>query len=302
MSLQRAMVVLSAAASLFACGGGATGGAAADSMKYVPEGSTGALVIDVKKGLSSPLLKEEPLKSEIEKMKNEEGFKKMVAAGLDPFSNVNTVVIAGKTDPSKEEFVVILSGSFDAAKVVEKAKAEAKDEKMTFEAAGTGVVLMGPAAAVTAAKAGKGLDGSPELKSLLSLADNSKTIFAVGSIPADLAKGAPIPALQNIKGAGFAADFSNGLSFSALARFASEANATGVKAAAETMLLPMAKGQVPDDVLSALKLEAKGTDLSISINLTTDQLKKLAPKNEPMPAPMPTPDPAAAPGAAPAAP
>jgi hypothetical protein len=294
--------------SLFACGG-ATGGAASDSMKFLPEGSTGVMVIDVKKALASPIMNEEPFKTQIAQGKEDSDYKELVAAGLDPFTQLNTVVIAGKTDPSQEIGVAILSGSFDAAKVAEKGNAEAtkKGDKVVFEVLGTGMLVMGPKAAVDSSKAGKGLDGSPEVKKLLSLADNSKTMFGVGSIPAALLGTLPPmvpPQIKNIQGMGFSVDVSSGVSINALARFASDADATAIKGAVD-VFLPMAKGQVPDDVMSALKTEAKKTDLTITFTLTTAQIKELAAKTAaPKPEPMPTPavDPGAAPGAAPATP
>jgi hypothetical protein len=277
-------------------------------MTYLPEGSTGVVVIDVKKALASPLTKEEPFKSQIEQAKNSPDFKKFTDAGLDPFTNLNTIVIAGK-DVTKEEFAVILSGSFDAAKVAEKAKAEMKSEKATVEVLGTGMLAFGPKAIVDSAKAGKGLGGSPIVKDLLSLADNNKTIFAVGSIPAEALGSLPPqapPQIKNIKGVGFSLDLSSGVAVSGLARFASDADATALKGFIDT-ILPMAKGNVPDEVLNNLKIEAKKTDLSITLSVTADQIKNELPKlmgggRSPEPMPMPMPDPGAAPGVAPAAP
>jgi hypothetical protein len=287
---KKAMLAL-ATVSLFACGG-AAGGAASDSMKFLPEGSTGVMVIDVKKALASPILKEEPFKSEIEKAKNEGEFKKLVEAGLDPFTNLNTVVFAGK-DFVKEDFVIILSGSFDANKVAEKAKTEIKDEKVKVEVLGTGMLAMGPKASVDSAKAGKGLDGSPDVKGMLSLADNSKTMFAVGVVPAamlsELPPNAP-PQAKNLKGIGFSIDASSGIALSGLARFGAAEDATEVKKVLDGLLPMGAMMGAPQELISAIKIEAKGADISVTFSLTAAQVSdaiKKATMQQPMPSPAP---------------
>jgi len=309
--MKKALLALSTV-SLLACGG-STGGAGSDAMKFIPENSKGVMVIDVKKAIASPVMSDDRVKTEIAKMKEDKGYKEMVAAGLDPWTNLNVVVLAG--DPAKKYGAAILSGTFDAAKVADAMKkkmAEEKDDTTACEVLGANMLAVGSKEAVASAKAGKGLDGSPDVKGMLSLADNSKMIFAVGVIPAEILKDMPLPQLANLKGAGFSLDFSSGFDMKALARFAAEADATGIKGMIDGFL-PMAKGQVPDDIMAALKIEAKGADLSVGLTLNADQLKKLeamappagaaGPEPMPMPTPAPGMDPAA-PGAAsaPAAP
>jgi hypothetical protein len=221
------------ALSLVACGG-ATGGAGADAMKYLPEGSVGVAVIDVKKMLASPLANEEPFKSQIAAMKEEKDLKEFTASGMDPFSNVNSVVLAG--NPAKEQGVAIISGTFDAAKFAEAAKAKMPSDA-AIEVVGPNMVIVGEKASVASAKAGKGLDGSPEVKNNLSLVDNTKAFFAVGSVPGEMIPPMVtmmVPSAKNLKAVGMSLDASAGIDLKVVARFASDADATSLKTMFDT--------------------------------------------------------------------
>jgi hypothetical protein len=254
-----------------------TAATAEDAMKYVAENSNLLVVIDVKKLVSSPVMSNPAVKAEIDKLKNEnEDFKKLAAAGVDPFTNVDKIVISG--DASKEMAVIVVTGSFDAAKAVEAAKAEmAKDGKGAVEVVGNALILFEKAEDIAIAKSGKGIEGSPLLKDAIAMVDATRPFYMVGNIPAEAAgdlKDVPVPGLATAKNAAFSMSFEKGLDMVVTLQLGSEADATQAKAGIDAML-PMFMGSVPPELASALKIEAKGANINVNINLNEDQMKKL---------------------------
>jgi hypothetical protein len=255
-----------------------TAATAEDAMKYIAENSNLLVVIDVKKLVSSPVMANPAVKAELEKMKAEdETFKKLTAAGIDPFTNVDKIVVSG--DASKEMAVIVVSGSFDAAKAAEAAKAEmAKDGKGAVEVVGNALIISEKAEYIAAAKSGKGVDGSPLLKDAMAMVDATRPFFAIGNIPAEAAgdlKDIPVPGLATAKNAAFSMAFDKGFDMNVTLQLGSEADATQAKTGLDSMLPMLAGLGLPPDLMSAMKTEAKGANINLNINLNEDQLKKL---------------------------
>jgi ABC-type molybdate transport system substrate-binding protein len=257
-----------------------TAAPAGDAMKYVYENANILVSIDVKKLLASPFMENPALKAEIEKLKSDEEFKKALAAGIDPFTNVDKLIVSG--DATKDSFAVVVTGTFDAAKVGEAIKAEIAKEasgKGVVEVIGSNTLIIADKAEdLDAAKSGKGVEGSPMLKEAMAMADATRAIFVVAQIPAEaaaMAKDAPIPGLTSAKNATFGLNVDKGLDMVVTVQFGSDADATSVKTGLDQMLPMGAAMGVPQDVMSALKLEAAGANLKISLVLDEAQLKKL---------------------------
>jgi hypothetical protein len=283
---------------------------AADAMKYIAENSNTLVVVDVKKLFASPYMAYPEVKAEIDKLKTEDDFKKLIDAGIDPFTNVDKVVISG--DSGKEMFVIVVTGTFDAAKAGEAAKAEmAKDGKGAIEVVGGNTLILSEKPeSIALAKSAKGVDGSPALKDAWSMVDATRAMYVLAAIPAEAAanfKELPVPGLASAKTVAFGLNIDKGFDMMVNVQLGSEADATAAKGGVEQFLPMAAMLQIPQEVTSALKVEAKGTNLMMSLALTEDQLKKIeetmkqmgagAPGMTPPMAPMPMPEGGAAPGA-----
>jgi hypothetical protein len=109
-----ALAALALAALIPACGGKKEG--VAGAYTYLPANSTVVGVLQVKKLFNSELAQLPEVKAKLDEMKQKDDFKKMVDAGLDPTTNVDTVLMAF-INPEKKDGAVIVTGSFDAEKV-----------------------------------------------------------------------------------------------------------------------------------------------------------------------------------------
>lgn len=251
-------------------------------MKYVPANSNIVVAIDVKKALASPLMQLDQVKKGVEGMKQESEFKKLTDAGIDPFNNVDSVLISG--DITKDYFAMVVKGSFDAAKAVEAAKKDMNGDKETAEVLGPNMIIVGTKDAVASAKEGKGIDGSPALKDLWSAADTSRAIYGAVAIPGEMLKdvAAMSPSAEKIKGIAGGIDVSAGIDIKAVTRFADAAGAEAAKKESDAQL-PMAKGMltgfgVPAELIDALSVTVSGTDVTIAWKISTDQIKDLVTK------------------------
>jgi len=250
---------------------------AADAMKYIAENSNTLVVVDVKKLFASPYMAYPEVKAEIDKLKSDSDFKKLTDAGIDPFTNVDKIVISG--DSTKEMFVIVVTGTFDAAKAGEAAKAEmAKDGKGAIEVVGNTLILSEKPESIALAKSAKGVDGSPALKDAWSMVDATRALYVLAAVPADAAanfKELPVPGLASAKTVAFGLNIDKGFDMVINMQLGSEADATAAKGGVEQFLPMAAMLQIPQEVTSALKVEAKGANLMMSLALTEDQIKKL---------------------------
>jgi hypothetical protein len=291
-----------------------TAATAEDATKYIAENSNMLVVIDVKKMVASPFMAAPEVKAELEKLKEDEDFKKLTAAGVDPFTNVDKIVVSG--DAAKEIVVIVVTGTFDAAKAAEAAKAEmAKDGKGAVEVVGTNTLIFSEKAeSIALAKSAKGAEGSPLLKDAMAMTDTTRAMYVVASLTPEIAaslKDAPVPGLASAKNVSVGLNIDKGLDLAVSLQLGSEADATSAKTGLDGFLPMGAAMGIPQEVISAAKVEAKGANVNFTLVLSEDQLKKLeemakqmngggAPGMAPMPMPEePMKDGAVAPGAEP---
>jgi hypothetical protein len=268
-----------------------------DAMKYIAENSTMLAVIDVKKMVSSPLMANPAAKAQLEKLKQGEEFKMLTAAGVDPFTNVDKIVVSG--DAEKEIVVIVVTGTFDPAKAAEAVKVEfAKDGKGSVEVVGNALIMGEKADHITLAKSAKGVDGSPMLKDAMAMADITRAMYLVANIPASATselKDLPVPGLTSAKNVAVGLSIEKGFDLMISLQLGSETDAAQAKTGIEGFLPMGAVVGIPPEVLSAAKVEAKGSNVNFTMVLTEDMLKKLeemakqmnggAPGMEPMPMP-----------------
>lgn len=263
-----------------ACGGKGGAGASTEAggpLSYVPAGSNVVAVIEVKKLLDAPAMKDG-----IEQAKaiaaGERDFKQLQElTGIDPFKDVATVVIGGSTD-DKDGPAIVLVGSFDAKKVADAVKA--KEPKMQAEAVSGNTLLLSPSADAFAkakeASKGAALAGSPDLKALYDLTDKSHAItFAVkvgGRIEKDM--NGPLAGAQAVFGSMTVTD---GMAMKGAVRFSAADKANGLKTELEGQLgqvKPMAAMMGLSDMLDGLKLSVSGNDFVGEFSLSAAQIKK----------------------------
>ena len=128
---------------------------------------------------------------------------------------------------------------------------------------------------------GKGSSAaSGSKKDLFAKVDGNATIWGVADVPAELAPmaallGAPAE-FSSVKQVTGSIDLSNGAAVKLLAGFASEDTAKSVHEQL-TALLAEAKKEAPAEVsaiVDSVKFEAKGTDLTVSMSATMDDITK----------------------------
>jgi len=270
-----ALAALALAALIPACGGKKEG--VAGAYTYLPANSTVVGVLQVKKLFNSELAQLPEVKAKLDEMKQEDDFKKMVDAGLDPTTNVDTVLMAF-INPEKKDGAVIVTGSFDAEKVAKHMNENNKNPQPDegAEVIAPGVVAFGKKTAIASAKEQKGLDGSPAVKEVVSLADDTRTLYMVGKVPAEATKDMPAnmpPQLKSISAAALSLSVTQDLTVSLLARLGSDADAMAIKGLLDSMLPTMIPPTMAD-VLKALKITTKGTDLSVDLTMTNQQIKE----------------------------
>jgi hypothetical protein len=270
-----ALAALALAALIPACGGKKEG--VAGAYTYLPANSTVVGIIQVKKLFGSELAQMPEIKAQLEQAKQKDDFKKMLDAGLDPTTNVDTVLVAFINVEAKDG-AVIVTGSFDAEKVakamIENQKEPKPDEGV--EVLAPGVLAVGKKTAIASAKEQKGLDGSPAVKEVVSLADDTRTLYIVGKVPAEATKDMPAnmpPQLKSISAAALSLSVTQDLTVSLLARLGSDSDAMAIKGLLDSMLPTMIPPTMAD-VLKALKITTKGTDLSVDLTMTNQQIKE----------------------------
>jgi hypothetical protein len=95
--------------------------AAAEAPKLdplVPADAEMVVVFNVRQLFESPLVKKYGLKDLKDALKkNEQVGQLLTAAGVDPFKDVTSVVLAGKPSPANDKMLVVVRGNFDPEKI-----------------------------------------------------------------------------------------------------------------------------------------------------------------------------------------
>jgi hypothetical protein len=276
------------------------GGASASGGKLIPEQATIMVGVDV-----AGLMKSKLYVDNKAKLESQAGYKDMAeaakACNLDPEKAVSSVLLG--TD-AKEGFAVVFTGEGlgdekNLTCIADKAK-EKNNGKVPFTIAdeggkktlkmddGTGyiidartvVIASKPwAAAVKDLVDGKGksaVEGAN--KDLFARADQSKHVWFAGIAPpqlADAGKMSPVPV--EIKDFAGSVDLSSGLGLKFAAGLASDQQAADLKKKADEQL-PMAKMGLaliglPATVADSVKIDAKGSVLSVEMSMSDADLK-----------------------------
>lgn len=245
-----------------------------DVTKYLPEGSRGVAVMRVKQVLSSPLFQLEVVKQQVEDAKDDGDFQVLIAAGIDPFSNVDVAMLAG--DPESYKVVAVFSGGFDAAKAAEALNGSIRNisaikehHKRVAVAVGANTIILGTREAVDSAKAGKGVAGSPALAGLVDELDRGKAVYAAIALPPSLVSMLPDPTLQKVQGVRIGVGLADGVDVSVSASFDSPDSAAAVKQLADGVM-PMAKSELPAALVDGISLRASGAELQLTVSLGRD--------------------------------
>jgi hypothetical protein len=124
------------APALFLAAVAAVPAGAAEPDKYVPSDSDAVVVVNVRQILESPFFKKYALEEAKNQLKtNKDATKFFQTAGIDPFKDVHSVVLAGSSfTKSEPKFVIVVHGNFDPDKIhtaiTEAAKKEGEDLKV----------------------------------------------------------------------------------------------------------------------------------------------------------------------------
>lgn len=285
------------ALSLSACKkeGGASG-AAGDALGYLPDTSSMVVSFDFDKARSSELFKkyQDELLAQLPPEFNEA----KAACGIDPITDINSVVFALGADPNDEsQIVAVISGKFDQAKaekcMAEVAKKDGKEftkkedgkivvyttgDDVAAHWAGANTVVISPSTdTLKKAIEGKGLEGNKDVMALVNKVDSGAALWVAGNIPAEAAGqmgglgGAPPKSVYLSVKADSGVDAKLGLMFE------KKEQAEQMKMMA-TMGLEAAKAQAGPfaDLVKGVELTQKDTDLVIAAKLSGEQIDSLS--------------------------
>jgi hypothetical protein len=105
-------------------------GRAADLDPYLPEDTESVLNLNVRQLLDSELFKKHLLEMAQEALRGEDQVQEVLKElGLDPFKDLDRIVVASPISAEKDRGLIILHGRFDVAKFEAKAKKVAKDNE-----------------------------------------------------------------------------------------------------------------------------------------------------------------------------
>ncbi len=284
--------------TLSACKGG---GAAGDAAKLIPDAATVMGGVNVQSMMKSPLYEDN--KGMLEEGDQKEAMDaakacnlgpdtwKTVVFGFDPSGGDSKMaVVLTATGLGKKENLECISGKIkEQNEGKEPWTMEEKDGKLVLtidEGDATGYVVDDNtlavagkdwAGAVKELVDGKGkpaLDNS--LKDVLGRTDMSKTIWAAGSVPAEMAQG---PA-EGMKDGAMWVDMSSGLELMASVGLADADTATK-KAEEFQKQFDAAKGMaggfgVPQPVVDSVKIEAKDAAINVSAKASKEELTTIS--------------------------
>lgn len=231
-----------------------------------------------------------------------EALEKLRSAGLDPRTNLDTILVALTGDPETAEGpLVLLPGHADLTKIAALAKAEgekvetAKYKGVETMKAGDDASLavvdkhlvLGPPAlvkqSVDASKGGKGARGG-RLAKLVAAADTKKDFWLVldagGAVKKALGEPGAPPELKDLKSAHAALDFAQGMGLrvtvdlgnAAAAKKLSDQLKEGLaQAGADPGLAMMGLGPA----VQKMKVEAQGNEMRIALDLTQDEVNRI---------------------------
>ena len=295
--------------------GGSGGGSAAGMIESMPAGTTAVFGMSFDKLRATKQFKESMDKAMADAPP--EYAKAKEICGMDPIESISSVVVAIPTDPDREkdQIIVAVSGKFEKSKVNECLPKLVKEfgkegesinieeeGKLTKYSSGKGdkaylywpnantvVLSIGgmesespePLAAMIA---GEKLKGKAAVMDMVGKADKGAAMWFAGAVPAQLAEGAgPMAAMVPKQGYG-TLELSKGMSLKVSLIMENADSATGLVGLINSMGLPQLK-QLPQaaqfmDVIDAIKFEAKDGMVNITLDLTQEQLDKIAAEAE----------------------
>src|SRR5262245_885352 len=120
---------LQACLVLIACAVQTSSARAADSDKYLPDRTEAVVTINVKQLVESPLLKD--YMATIKKAVKDVSLNQPAidGLGLDPFQDLDRIIIAWPGNPEQEDTFILIQGSFDNAKIDAALQKSAQDKK-----------------------------------------------------------------------------------------------------------------------------------------------------------------------------
>lgn len=299
MTMKRTFATTTLAVALLGIGA-CKGGGAGDAAKLVPDSATVIGGVDLKAAMGSALYKDN--QKMLEEGEGKEALEAAKACNLGPDKFKSIVFGADPTGgDAKMMFVISADGIGKKenlecihGKIKEKEgedpwTMEEKDGKMVLTIDGgdaTGYVVSDGMLAV----AGKDWAGSVKelidgkgkaaidnsLKDVVGRTDTSKTMWAAGSIPSEMASG---PA-DGAKDAAGWVDLSGGLELMASVGFGSADDAKK-KAEEFNTMFEGAKGGaaafgVPEAVVNSIKIEAKDSAVAVSAKASAEDVKKIS--------------------------
>ncbi len=229
--------------------------------------------------------------------------------GFDVINDIGSIVMGAGADPNdQDKMVIAMSGNFDEDKAKKcfmemdkkhsKGDGEpsvAKEGKLTVYTTGEGekgfafwpdskTVVVSPGGMEDAGKlnaliGGKSVKDNKDLADLMSKVDTGAAIWAAGAISKDMAGGMGPMAGNAPSHFYMSMNVTSGVSGKIGLRFESEEKAKGTMTMAQG-LLAMAKGS-PEaaqfaDIIDAVKFEHSGTEITVSVELSAEQIDKLA--------------------------
>jgi hypothetical protein len=205
---------------------GSTAGPNPEMMRYVPEGSTFVVVLNIKELLANP-----SISTRIDKLKQSDDYadaKKDL--GIDPFQDISFVMTAGNL--KDRTGIILLAGSFDAEQVAEHMREVQRKNRESYaiEAAGPFVILgetKWVASSKSAATRGP-LETSPELKAAMSNAYSWRAIFGAMSGLEKVSE-MGLPEGLNPTGAAFGMEMKSGVAAEMAIHFPSSDKASQAK-------------------------------------------------------------------------
>lgn len=242
-------------------------------LSMVPNGSAMVLHVNLAKFRNSTffktvvsgLLNAPPIKMQLAAAKAEAGF--------DPINDLDslTVVAPANIGQPGAEPLVMLQGKVDAKAI----GAKISNDKIGVVAA-KGRLILGDKGAIASAQKG---GGAASLKALLGTTNTKADLWFVANLPPALQKQMAMgnPMAKGVTKMRGSVDFTKGLNLSMAldtpmaAQAAAEANKAIAQAVKEPMVTQM--GLAP--MLQKVKVQAKGKDLSIDVDLNEAEVGKL---------------------------
>ncbi len=272
-------------------------GGGADSAKLIPDTATVVGGLDV-----AAIVKSESYTTNKEMIEKGDGKEMLDAAtacnigldkwktitfGMDPTKSAFAAVV-NADGIGKEENLTCMHGKIKEKQGKDPWTVEDKDGKkvLTMEDGSVGYIV-NEGSIVVASKDwsagvkdlidGKGksvFDGA--LKDVIARADTGKTMWAAGTLPADMLKGSPADGAKDAAGS---VDLSDGVAIAASVGFADAAAATAKKdelqAQFDQMKAMAGTMGIPQTVVDSVKIDASGNAVTVSVKANKEETKQI---------------------------